>query len=132
MPVRLKIVEAAMERVKALYQEGCDIAKKEGCKKPQFNTLIRTAVKEIPLSDEDRADLIHELAKFFGRRGGKKQPRVKRPKKAKPPKPAKLPKLKRSLKKLVTLKPVVVSDQQRLDMQSMSKQAHEDICPLSD
>ena len=132
MPVRLQIVESAMVRVKALYKEGCSIAKKEGCEKPQFNVLIRTAVKEISLSDEDRADLVHELAKFFGRRGGKKQPRKKRPKKTKAPKPAKLPKLKRSLKKLVTLKPVVVSDQQRLDMLSMSKQAHEDICPLSD
>lgn len=129
MPVPLDVSKSAMEEVKILYQEGCALAKKYGDEKPLFNKLIRNVVNKMRLSEEDSADLVTELAKFFGRRGGKKQPRKMRPKKPKPPK---RPRLKKGLKKWVTFQPVALGSQLKLDMLNMRRQAHEDICPLPD
>ena len=127
MPVRIELFKFAMQQVKLRYQEECELAKNYNCAPKEFNLLIRPVVDSMRLSAEDSADLITELAKFFGRRGGKKQPRKKRAKKMKPPKQ---PRLKKSLKKWVTLRPVVISRPLQLDMLNMRRQAHEDICPI--
>jgi hypothetical protein len=129
MPVRIEVLKLALEEVKVLYQESCALARKYGEEKPQFNNLIRNVVRKMRLSEEDSADLIHELAKTYGRRGGEKQPRKMRAKKQKP---EKLPKIKKSIKPWVTLKPIAVDSQTRLDMLNMRRQGHEDICPLQD
>ena len=114
MPVPLDVFKSAMEEVKILYQEGCELSKKHNCPKPQFNNLIRNVVNKMRLPCDDSADLVHELAKFFGRRGGKKQPRKSRSKKPK----KKMPKA------------VVVDSQTQLDMINMARQANEHICPV--
>ncbi len=126
VPVPLETVKLAMDRVKALYKEGCDLATKHNCAKPEFNSLIRVVVWNMRLSDVDRADLVHELAKFFGRRGGK-APRKKSAPKSKRPKQ---PRPKKSITKWLTSRSIELSPSLQLDMLNMRRQAHEDICPI--
>lgn len=82
MPVNIAVLKDALGQVKVLYKSECETAKREKCQKPGFNKLIRVVVRGMTLSDDERADLIHELAVIFGRRGGKapREMKAERPK----------------------------------------------------
>lgn len=110
MVVPLVVFRIASEKVQELYKNEPVLAQKERRVKRGFNELIRLVVKGMRLRDDERADLIHELAKFFGRRGGK-TPR------------------KKAAKQSCHMSMPVSSSLLR-DMRTMALQANEHICPV--
>lgn len=71
MAVRLEVFDAAAHHVQNLYKNERQLAKKERRPVRTFNELIRATMNDLHISRGDRNDLVHELAVFFGRRGGK-------------------------------------------------------------
>lgn len=109
--VPLDVFRKAMEQVQELYKNEPALAEKERRVKRGFNELIRLVVNGMRLQSDERADLVHELAKFFGRRGGK-TPRKKKTEKL-------------SRHKIMPLNSSLLSDMRR-----MALEANEHICPV--
>lgn len=126
MPANHRDFKYTMDQVKKLYLQESTLAEKEKRAKRGFNELIRLVVWPLRLPTDEQADLVHELAVFFGRRGGKAV-RHEQVKKQKTPRPVQL---RKGIKELVTSKPIELSIHLQLDMLNMSRQAHEDICPI--